>query len=74
MNHHTSRKYQNIIHIMGTIHSFLMIFGAVIVGSGNIVSGGMIMVTGSVVMRISAELEYRKQTQLFKEFSKKEVK
>ncbi len=67
MSHHTSRNYQNILHISGTLYSFLTIFGAVLIGKGNNL-GIIIMIIGAAMTRITSEIEYRKQEQLFKEF------
>lgn len=71
MTHHTSRKYQSYLHISGILYSFLTIFGAILVGKNNYTIGITIMVIGAILARISSELEYRKQSQLFKEFREK---
>ena len=68
MNHHTSRKYQNILHISGSIYSFLMIFGAVLIGKNNYITGILLMIIGAAMTRVTSEIEFRKQTELFKEF------
>lgn len=68
MSHHTSRNYQNILHISGALYSFLMIFGAVLIGKNNYIIGILLMIIGAVMTRITSEIEFRKQTQLFKEF------
>lgn len=68
MSHHDSRKYQNILHISGSLYSFLTILGAVLIGKNNVIIGIVIMIIGAIMTRITSEIEYRKQTQLFKEF------
>ena len=71
MSHHTSRKYQNILHISGALYSFLMIFGAVLIGKNNYIIGILLMIIGAAMTRITSEIEFRKQTELFKEFREK---
>ena len=69
MSHHTSRRYQNVLHISGTLYSFLTILGAVLIGGKeNISLGIVLMVTGAAMTRVTSEIEYRKQEQLFREF------
>jgi len=67
----TSRKYQNILHISGGLYSFLTIFGAVLIGKDNYLIGIILMTIGATMTRITSEIEFRKQTQLFKEFREK---
>ncbi len=71
MSHHTSRNYQNILHISGGIYSFFTILGAVLIGKDNIL-GVPLMIIGAVMTRITSEIEYRKQEQLLNEFTKKD--
>lgn len=61
-----SRDYQNILHGVGTMSSVLMIYGAIIIGSGNFF-GVLIMITGAGFQRISSEIEFRKMSCLIKE-------
>ncbi len=69
MSHYTSRRYQNVLHISGTLYSFLTILGAVLIGGKeNIGLGIILMATGAAMTRVTSEIEYRKQEQLFKEF------
>ena len=69
MSHHTSRRYQNILHISGTLYSFLTILGAVLIGGKENISLGItLMLTGAAMTRVTSEIEYRKQEQLFREF------
>jgi len=68
---HTSRKYQNILHVSGGLYSFLTILGAVLIGGReNIVLGIILMASGAAMTRVTSEIEFRKQTQLFREFRK----
>ncbi len=71
MSDHTSRTYQNILHISGVLYSFLTIFGAILVGKNEYISGTILMIIGAAMTRITSEVEFRKQTQLLKEIVKK---
>lgn len=63
-----SRGYQNWLHAVGVISSVLMLYGAVIIGSGNN-SGIIIMGAGAIFQRISSEIEFRKISKLIEEKS-----
>lgn len=63
-----SRGYQNWLHAVGATSSVLMLYGAVIVGSGNSL-GIIIMVVGAIFQRISSEIEFRKISRLIEEKS-----
>lgn len=65
--HHTSRGWQNIIHVCGVINSVLTVFGAVLIGSQNYGVGVAMMVVGAVVLRITSEVDYHKWRELIKE-------
>jgi len=64
---HTSRGWQNILHITGTLYSVMTIGGAVLIGSQNYAIGVTMMFIGALATRITSEIDYRKWTQLFKE-------
>lgn len=68
MSHHTSRKYQNMLHTSGSIYALLTIIGAVLIGKDHTLIGIILMITGAAMTRVTSEIEYRKQIQLFKEF------
>ena len=68
MVNHTSRKYQNILHISGSLYSILTILGALLIGKENYTLGLFLMAAGAIFIRITSEIEYQKQTQLFREF------
>ena len=63
-----SRGYQNWLHVVGATSSVLMLYGAIIVGSGNSL-GVIIMIAGAVFQRISSEIEFRKIKKLIEEKS-----
>ena len=56
-----SRKYQNILHVVGAAGSLLTIFGAVLVGAGTWY-GVILMLIGALFTRLTSEIEFRKQT------------
>ena len=62
-----SREYQNLLHIVGTLHSVLLILGAVIVGSGDFIFGIILMLAGATFARMSSEIEFRKMGMLIEE-------
>lgn len=62
-----SRSWQNILHITGVIYSSLTISGAVLIGSQNYTVGLTMMIIGAIAVRITSEVEFRKQCQLFSE-------
>lgn len=61
-----SRNYQNILHGVGAMSSVLIIYGAMVVGSGN-PFGVLIMFAGAIFIRISSEIEFRKISALIEE-------
>ena len=63
-----SRGYQNWLHVVGATSSVLILYGAIIVGSGNSL-GVIIMIAGAVFQRISSEIEFRKIKKLIEEKS-----
>ncbi len=65
--HHTSRGWQNIIHILGLTYSILTISGAVLIGSQNYMVGIVLMIIGAIATRMTSEVEFRKQQSLFDE-------
>jgi len=62
-----SREYQNLLHVVGTLHSVLLILGAVIVGSGNFVFGIILMLAGATFARMSSEIDFQKINMIIKE-------
>lgn len=71
MSDHTSRSYQNILHISGVLYSFLTILGAILIGKNEYISGTILMIIGAAMTRMTSEIEFRKQTQLLKEIVRK---
>lgn len=65
--HHTSRGWQNILHICGIINSVLTVVGAVLIGGQNYSIGIIMMVIAAAVLRVTSEVDYRKWQQLIKE-------
>ncbi len=61
-----SRQYQNLLHCIGAMSSLLTIFGAVMVGAGNIL-GLLLMICGAIFTRISSEIEFRKMREIVRE-------
>lgn len=65
--HHTSRGWQNILHICGIINSVLTVIGAVLIGSQKYSIGIIMMIIAAIVLRITSEVDYKKWRELIKE-------
>ena len=63
----SSRRYQNILHIIGSAQSGLILLGAILIQKDNYIWGVGLMFIGATMLRVVSELEYRKLTVMFKE-------